>query len=325
MDTSQSLKFSDDLHGILLSPPGVLGEITKSVASMSEPTVIAESLPFITRNQLVKLARPKFETVRNAATALWTACLKMRLPTQTYATAALYLQRFLMLNPSVLEQVQLSAEQLNEVACACLVTAFLTEGAAKKIDDAADTLGVASAKVITLQREVLETNAFDFRVHTAPVWVVKLAKHVDLDKETSYAAFQVAIDAHETTAILQFPAHNIAAACIEFAIREELGAKGQNGYRAAPAWDMSRLGLKVVALRTTCRLLLEYYDRCNRNELKTHATVRKSSELQHWLASLQRSAPPLEPDTLAPHVHNQEISRTGTARYRPKRRKTLSQ
>lgn len=289
---------------------------------MSEPTVIAESLPFITRNELIKLARPRFETVRNAATALWDACLKMRLPTQTYATAALYLQRFLMLNPSVLERVQDSVEQLNELACACLVTAFLTEGSAKKIDDAADTLGVSSAKVITLQREVLETNAFDFRVQTAPIWVVKLAKQIELDKDITYAAFQVAIDAHETTAILQFPAHNIAAACIELAVREEVGAKGKNGMRAAPAWNMSQLGLKIVALRTTCRLLLEYYDRCHRNELKTHATVRKSAELQNWLASLQRSAPPLKPDTLAPHVHNQEISRTGTARYRPKRRKT---
>ncbi|WVF66984.1 hypothetical protein IAT40_001727 [Kwoniella sp. CBS 6097] len=64
--------------------------------------------------------------------------------------------------------------------------------------------------VLNCERLVLETMGFKFGVEVGLSAVIKIGKHLGLDKSLCQSAWQVAIDCHRTQAALSYPPHVIA-------------------------------------------------------------------------------------------------------------------
>jgi len=295
--------------------------------------VVSVSSAFIDRSELAQLSRPHPNTIRQSADSIWRVCVELRQQVSAYTAAMIHLHRCLVFNPALLAKIEdPQGHNLMIIVAGCIITAFLTEGQPKKIEDVCRILNVNPQDVLAVQRTVLETSCFDFRHTSVPLMTIRIGKTLNtlghnqkktqngsgfarqyghaskISLETAKLAFQIAIDAYETTAVLQFPAHEIAAACIEIAHRQATGEMFR--------WDLAQFALNEVSMDASIRLLLDFYTRCVSQSLPTHAptSALAGPELQEWLSILRQNAHTLK-TVDAPPVRDADVSSQGVARY----------
>ncbi|KAK9355743.1 cyclin-like protein [Lipomyces doorenjongii] len=153
----------------------------------------------------------------------------LRFPIRTMGTAMILFQRFYLFNsmqdfPSTLD-----------TALACLFVASKTEDTLKKLkeillasyyikhpsgpDISMDSPIIEDQRrrLISLERHVLETMSFDFRVRHPQPYIIKFAKRLRYPMPLAETAWQIALDSHRTLVPLKSTPHAIALGCLYIA------------------------------------------------------------------------------------------------------------
>ncbi|KDQ11147.1 hypothetical protein BOTBODRAFT_163206 [Botryobasidium botryosum FD-172 SS1] len=127
-------------------------------------------------------------------------------------------------------------------------------------------------KLIGIERLVLETICFNFRVRLPFSYVIKIGRAIGATKDLVKLAWRLAIDSHRTVAPLEFPPHTIALASIYLAAlltSFEVGG-------ASPVPDGTRSSHEIAAILGS-----------NGDwESKYHAHVRELQDISHILLDL---------------------------------------
>lgn len=97
-------------------------------------------------------------------------------------------------------------------------------------------------RVLGLERMILETQSFDFRLRHPQPFIIKFARLLAIDQTLTLQAWQISIDSYRTWIPLKLPPHVIALACLILAGRisgyevlvrnEDYDVKSQHLYTA---------------------------------------------------------------------------------------------
>jgi CTD kinase subunit beta len=80
-------------------------------------------------------------------------------------------------------------------------------------------LDEARSQAVALERQILETVGFDFRIRYPHMYVVKICKERKIDRAVASMAWTIASDSYVTDAVLKIPPHTVALACIILAAK----------------------------------------------------------------------------------------------------------
>ncbi|KAK9480422.1 cyclin-like protein [Lipomyces japonicus] len=150
----------------------------------------------------------------------------VRFPIRTMGTAMIIFQRFYLFNsiqdfPSTLD-----------TAHACLFVACKMEDTLKKLKDIvvasyylkypnsndlnldSPVLEEQRRRLIALERHVLETMSFDFRIRHPQPYIIKFCKFLNLPSDMGKTAWLVCIDSYKTLAPLKNTPAAVALACV---------------------------------------------------------------------------------------------------------------
>ncbi|EJU03138.1 cyclin-like protein [Dacryopinax primogenitus] len=78
-------------------------------------------------------------------------------------------------------------------------------------------LDIDKLRLVAVERLVLETICFNFKVHTPHSYVIKAGRALGASKELTKLAYKLAIDSHRTVSPLEHPPHIIALASLYLA------------------------------------------------------------------------------------------------------------
>ncbi|KAK9367635.1 cyclin-like protein [Lipomyces kononenkoae] len=201
------------------------------------PAIIQLSRPYLTPNQILALERQVADTNGSrdqqlkfqAFSIILATGSYLRFPIRTMGTAMIIFQRFYLFNsmqdfPSTLD-----------TALACLFVASKTEDTLKKLkeilvasyyikhpggpDISMDSPVIEDQRrrLISLERHVLETISFDFRVKHPQPYIVKFAKRLRCPVSMAETAWQIALDSYRTILPLKSTPHAIALGCLYIA------------------------------------------------------------------------------------------------------------
>lgn len=318
---------------------------------MGEFTVVNVSRPLINQNTLIKLGGVSFSTLRKASELLWAACTELKMPMSGYTMAMLYFQRLTLLNPRISGEMEKpegdSSFSMVNICSACITSVLLTGESFKKVSDVIEVVhrqiqptinnstpeqtkspsevgaeGNDDLKFVrenitsvnNLQREILETNCFDMTVTSAHIALISIAKafRKPPEKTLVHLAWKLCTDVYETPAVLRFRDIDVAASCLELAMRS------QNSEIKAWNQETKPKIIEWVPLRTSTKCLLEHLRTCEQRGLTTHSHLNLNDELKQWLESLERTAPPphkFHGDTSV-WVRDSEASKNGTVRFK---------
>jgi len=79
------------------------------------------------------------------------------------------------------------------------------------------TLDIDKLRLVAVERLVLETMSFNFKVNTPHSYVIKVGRALGASKELTKLAYKLAIDSHRTVSPLEDPPHTIALAALYLA------------------------------------------------------------------------------------------------------------
>lgn len=194
--------------------------------------MIKLSRPFLSQTQIDGLEsasglRGPAATQRRiqAFNTVFASAQSFKLPMKTIATAMyLFLQTML--------HNQIAKIPLNDVVIACILVASKIEDTPKKAKEiipcvynikhlnlSPTQIEEVKSQVLGLEREILETLGFDFRITHAHNYVIKLAKSIGLSQKVAFMAWKMATDLCMTHVVIKTPAHSAALACILLANR----------------------------------------------------------------------------------------------------------
>lgn len=77
----------------------------------------------------------------------------------------------------------------------------------------------AKVAVLGLERQILETIGFDFRIRHPHNYIVRICKQFDVDEKIGQLAWTIATDVYITESVLQYPSHEIAVASLWLAAK----------------------------------------------------------------------------------------------------------
>ncbi|CAE6391103.1 unnamed protein product [Rhizoctonia solani] len=106
-------------------------------------------------------------------------------------------------------------------------------GADVDIDQAA--LEADRHRLISIERLILETICFNFRVRLPFSYVIKMCREFHASKDLAKLAWRLSIDSNRTLVALQFPPHTIALGCIYLAAL--LMSTDPNGPVTSPTYE----------------------------------------------------------------------------------------
>ncbi|KAG8764030.1 hypothetical protein FRC12_008329 [Ceratobasidium sp. 428] len=90
-------------------------------------------------------------------------------------------------------------------------------------------------RLIAIERLILETICFNFRVKLPFAYVIKLCRELHASKELAKLAWRLSIDSNRTLVPLQYPPHTIALGCIYLAAL--LMSADPNAPATSPSYD----------------------------------------------------------------------------------------
>ncbi|KAK9465624.1 cyclin-like protein [Lipomyces arxii] len=212
-----------------------LNSISKDANNDATISVVQLSRPYLTSSQIKSLVQQTNNSARDLQPKLQAFSLilsignYMRFPIRTMGTAMILFQRFYLFNS--LHDFPV----MNDTAHACLFVAAKMEDTLKKLKDillasyylkhpAGPDISVDSPviedqrrKLISLERHVLETMSFDFRIKHPQPYIIKITKHLKYPATVAETAWLASIDSYRTLAPLKATPHAIALACIYIA------------------------------------------------------------------------------------------------------------
>ncbi|QRV92530.1 Cyclin, N-terminal domain [Ceratobasidium sp. AG-Ba] len=97
------------------------------------------------------------------------------------------------------------------------------------------TLEADRHRLIAIERLILETICFNFRVRLPFSYVIKLSRGLHASKELAKLAWRLSIDSNRTLVSLQYPPHTIALGCIYLAAL--LMSADPNAAAVSPSYD----------------------------------------------------------------------------------------
>lgn len=91
--------------------------------------------------------------------------------------------------------------------------------AAKGREIKGTALDDARTQAVALERQILETVGFDFRIRYPHPYVVKICRERKIAKDVASMAWTISSDAYATEALLKIAPHSVALACIILAAK----------------------------------------------------------------------------------------------------------
>lgn len=198
----------------------------------SIPLLTKLSRPFLTQNQLehlrtlTELTGPKFNSMLlHAFDQIWNIAQVYNFPMKTIGTAMLLFQKTYLFN-------KVQNFPPTETTISCLMIASKIEDTPKKARELLQTsyyikgVSVSSTQleevrkqVLSLERQILETIGFDFRIRHPQPYVIKFAKEMEISREDALIAWNITTDSYLTDAALRFPCHVVALASLLLATK----------------------------------------------------------------------------------------------------------
>lgn len=202
---------------------------------------------------MVKLTRPflsssQIEALENASgvkgasatqlriqafNVVLTVAQHFKLPVKTIATTMYLFLKNMLYN-------QTSKTPVNDMVIACVMVGSKIEDTPKKAKElipfvysikhlSLSTTQIDEVKnqVLGLERQILETLGFDFRINHPHGYVIKLSKSLGLSHKTASMAWKMASDLCMTQVAVKAPAHSAALACILLAERLQVDQESQ--------------------------------------------------------------------------------------------------
>ncbi|RDW79597.1 hypothetical protein BP6252_04235 [Coleophoma cylindrospora] len=207
-----------------------------SEQSGPHPSIIQVAKPYLFHQQLqgqlvATGANPTREDSYRLQGIQWIDDVRtgLQLPVRTFDTASVYFHKFRL-------QHKDNEYQYQDAAAAALLTACKVEDTLKKSREilcAAHNIRVAISEhlspddnvfdgpskiVIGLERLMLEASGFDFRSRYPQKHLLKLAKDIGLERDTTKMAYQVMLDSYRTFSPLKHTSATLAFACIELSL-----------------------------------------------------------------------------------------------------------
>ncbi|KAK9448588.1 cyclin-like protein [Limtongia smithiae] len=212
-----------------------------SVVPTHMPSLIQLSRPLLSHSQIASLQRQagnQTPTARDSQAKFAALQLisgvsnSLRFPIRTMGSAMILFHRFYLFNTIY------DFSNVNDTALACLFVAAKMQDTLKKLKD----ILVASQQVlrrsspaalidadspyieeqrrrlIPLERHVLETMSFDFRMGHPQKYLIKFAKALDVPVDVAEVAWTISVDSYKSTVHLTCTSHAIALACIYIGI-----------------------------------------------------------------------------------------------------------
>ncbi|KAL2352513.1 cyclin-like protein [Cryomyces antarcticus] len=220
------------------TPRGSAGS-TENGSIGPHPSFIRVANPYIFEQQLQEamavngVNEAKEDNVRlQGVTWIDSVRKALQLPVRTYNTACVYYHKFrLVQGDSDYNYIDAAAAALftackiedtlkksREILCAAYNLKFATPAEHLSPDD--PIFEGPSKTIIGLERLMLEDSGFDFRNRYPQRLLVKLAKHLDLDKDTvGKTAYSMSLDLYRTFAPLKQTTATMAISCVELAAR----------------------------------------------------------------------------------------------------------
>ncbi|EKD19622.1 uncharacterized protein L3040_002035 [Drepanopeziza brunnea f. sp. 'multigermtubi'] len=192
----------------------------------------------------------------------------LQLPIRTFCTASHYYHRFRM-------QHKDNEYQFHDAAAAALLTACkiedtlkksreilcaahnLTKSPAEYLSPDDSTFEASSRIVIGLERLMLESSGFDFRVRYPHKHIIKLGKEAGIEKDVSRVAYNMMLDLYRTFAPLKQSCSTMAFACIELSTL--LLEKQQSAIRGERSPKYRKWGTTRTEIIETILDLLDLY------------------------------------------------------------------
>ncbi|KAK9461623.1 cyclin-like protein [Lipomyces oligophaga] len=206
--------------------------------STAPPSLIQLARPYLTTSQIELLGQAthnsygvhESQSWNHAFSLIFSTGNQLRFPIRTMGTAAILFQRFYLFNSLQKFPVIL------DTALACLFVASKMEDTLKKLRDIllaahrvrhpnGPEIGLDSSaieeqrrRIIPLERQVLETMSFDFRVSHPQKYIIKFCRKMNLSQQVAETAWLLMIDSYKTLAPLKYPPHAIALACLSISV-----------------------------------------------------------------------------------------------------------
>ncbi|KAK9383763.1 cyclin-like protein [Kockiozyma suomiensis] len=213
------------------------GSIGTAPSSVTFPTLIQISRPYLSAEHIAILSQQANNSngVRESQSRFHAFALiintgnQLRFPVRTLGSAMVLFQQFYLFN-----SLQ-NFSSVSDTALACLLVASKMEDTLKKIKDIliaaynvrhpngpeisldSQVLDEQRRRSLFLERQVLETMSFDFRVKHPHPYVIKFCRKLTLGSEQAQLAWLICFDSYKTLAPLKHTAHAIALASIYIA------------------------------------------------------------------------------------------------------------
>lgn len=210
------------------------------IMESSIPSLIKLSRPFLTPHQTDQLQSetglkgPIYSQLLTQVNHIMIQVSRntnIRFPVRTVATASLLFQKAILYNKFGLKI------PVTELTIACLLISSKVEDTPKRAKDiittvyqtrngpsfpplSANQVEEIKQRVLALERQILETIAFDFRITHPFKYIVVFSKSLEkASLELALMAWTIALDLYSTTAPLKYPSQTTALGCLVLAAR----------------------------------------------------------------------------------------------------------
>jgi CTD kinase subunit beta len=230
------------------------------------PSMIKLTRPFLSLSQIEALENasgvkgPSATQMRvQAFNLVLSVAENFKLPMKTIATTMYLFLKNMLHN-------QTSKTPINDIVIACMMVASKIEDTPKKakelipfvysikhINLSSTQVEEVKSQVLGLERQILETLGFDFRITHPHSYVIKLSKSLGLSQKTASMAWKMATDLCMTQVSMKAPAHSAALACVLLAERLQAGQRLEEGVRDHHRHIVSTRSIDDRDIRALCR------------------------------------------------------------------------
>ncbi|CUA68775.1 hypothetical protein RSOLAG22IIIB_03635 [Rhizoctonia solani] len=169
-------------------------------------------------------------------------------------------------------------------------------------------------RLIAIERLILETICFNFRVRLPFAYVIKICREFHASKELTKLAWRLSIDSNRTLVPLQYPPHTIALGCIYLAAL--LMSTDPNGPATSPTYDSREHSFRgddpsmiVAKLTHPGEWETKFYSRVEQLEDIAHALLDLLL-LNPSSASLHTNTSPTTPSSPSPSQQQSQLNPT---------------
>ncbi|KAK9900085.1 cyclin-like protein [Cystobasidium minutum MCA 4210] len=221
--------------------------VAQSTAKLYKPYFLPVEVAYLIQRNASKSAPARVETLRQMACSLIDKIGgRLGFPRRTIATAQVLYHRFHLYFPVrsfavqdmavatllVSSKLEDTLKKLRDIQIAAYQIKAAQDGTNAFAEPDQQTLDGDRARLIGIERLILETISFNFNLRSSGsyptreasspssrnqdvfAYVLKLGRYLKADKDFIKRAFRLAIDAHRTVLPLSYPPHAIAAACL---------------------------------------------------------------------------------------------------------------